>query len=241
MLRISFLSVCLGVTVGLSMVNANASLVTVEATGSISNITNNFGGLPGASVNDILMVSYTFDTTAPSYGATGQIDYIQPLTSFSYRINNGSVYSYAAFSGTVDPVTQLGVQNVISLRNEWSGGSVVYNVRADDLNSTSSSGIRFELSTYYLSLSGNDPGILANTSIDSIPDIDALFAAPDPFNSAVAQMTIEARNGNSTDRFTVGQLTSLSIVSVTPVPIPAAVWLLGGGFAAMFGFARRVK
>ena len=241
MLRISLVSICLGVTVGLSMVTANASLVTVEATGSISSVTNNFGRLPSASINDTLMVSYTFDTTAPSYGATGQIDYIQPLTSFSYRINTGSVYSYAAFSGTVDPVTQVGVQNIISLRNQWSGGSVVYNVRADDLDSTSSSGIGFNLSTYYLSLSGSDPGILADTSIDSVPNIDALFAAPDPFNSTFAQMIIEARNGGSTDRFTVGRLTNLSIVSITPVPTPAAVWLLGSGIAAMFGFARGGK
>ena len=237
MLRNSLGAICLGVSIGLSMVNANAALVTVEATGSISSITNNLGGLPSASINDTLRVSYTFDTTAPSHYATGTTDYLSPLTSFSYQINNGSVYSYAAFTGPWDPLTQLGVQNTISLKNEL-GGSIVYGVRADDLNSTTSTGIRFSLGTHYLAFSGANPGILADTSINSIPNLNALFAAPDPYNYTSAQMAIEARNGGSTDRFTVGRLTNLSIVSVTPVPIPAAVWLLGSGLAAMFGFVR---
>ncbi len=39
----------------------------------------------------------------------------------------------------------------------------------------------------------------------------------------------------------IGMLKDLGYTEITAVPVPAAIWLLGSGFMAMFGFARKQK
>lgn len=226
-----------GIVTSLLSFCANAELVTVEAKGTISSITNNFGGLASGAVGDTLVVDYTFDTSIPAYKATGTSSYYGAITSFSYRINNNTI-SYQALTRPNDPVTQIGLANDISLANQ-KGGSVMYRAEAYELASTTNTGVKVSLDTYYFWSLGNDPGIIANTSITSLPDLAALYAAPDQYGNTSSAMSISSRNGLSTDSLKVNHLSSLAFVPVAPVPITSAIWLLGSGIVGMFATARR--
>ena len=225
----------LGVLTSLLSVSANAELVTVEATGTVSRITNHFGGVASAAVGDTLVLNYTFNTSVPAHRASGTYSYYDSIVSFSYRVNN-STNSYLAFAGPADPVTQLGLGNEIALKNE-QGGSVLYLAGANDINSTTNTGVKFALNTYYLWFGAGDPGILANTSITSLPDLAALYAAPNNAGATRATMSISAGNGTFTDSLSVDHLSSLSVIA--PVPVPGAIWLLGSGIVGLMATARR--
>ena len=69
----------------------------------------------------------------------------------------------------------------------------------------------------------------------SNPDLLALFNG----GSGVQTLTYQFGASKSlTDLFTDGESTSFS-GNITPVPVPAAVWLFGSGLLGLVGIARR--
>ncbi len=57
------------------------------------------------------------------------------------------------------------------------------------------------------------------------------------FDSTVGELTFD----NDGNLYTIDNVDNLSIIKLSAVPIPAAIWLFGSGLIGLIGIARRKR
>lgn len=221
--------------------NFTGGLVVTDPLGTI--ITNN--GSPVTAVAARL----TYDTIS-GVGSSGL------AITMSGFMGSGATFhdiSMTHVSGssliTGRALVDWGGNTNMPLHIEWNAtglfNAINYGLQAGDIISGSN---------LYRDINGNgvgDPGEFLTNVSSATPYSDILqrqqgyhsLQGPAPMAATSGSMGLDNTTGLGGVRgyIDIGSGNSMHVVSVTPVPIPAAVWLFGSGLLGLFGVASRRK
>jgi hypothetical protein len=238
-------SLILALAVGLFAHSVSASVVTYRFQGQVTGSSGIFSGQPSLDVSG----TFSFDTqlqdlyTGPPSGANGYQDdaffnYWSPngplTSSFVATLDYGSVH----LSLSSPPAPGVGVASLWFTNNALCGtgpcleDQVYYQVRPDlPAGTVRDFHLKFlDRKTDTTRPNGIPDGVLDNTTNGGQTILGSLNPAAFSFMHEGAWIENNAGNGDGTLLFNVTQ--------VTPVPIPAALWLLGSGLVGLLGAAR---
>ena len=151
------------------------------------------------------------------------------------------VWDATGLFNAIDYGLQAG--DVISGTNLKRGGVVIYDVQSA---TPASDGTDTGLSGFL----NQGPAPLAvttlNTSTLCTPGVDCLYnalsgGAPFTDDGIAGSPMVDGPFPGLNVNFDIGSGNSLKVVSVSAVPVPAAVWLFASGLVALVGFARRER
>ncbi len=192
---------------------ANAAMVTVDVTGTISQINSN--DIFGAGVGDTWMLSYSYDTdTAVDTNSDGNVGLYFLGTPMSFTLGGVTYTSPDSISAVQLVNDTAGVDGYIS----GTAGTFSAN-GLDNL-----SGL--------IMLTDTDASVFGD---DSLP---LSFALSDFENT----MFNFGGSAAGVFGGVLGSIDSITFSSdVSPVPIPGAIWLFGSALAGLFGFKLRQR
>jgi hypothetical protein len=225
-------SLLLATAICLAATSANAALVTWRVTGVITAADDDDGLLPVPSVGETTMsVDYTFEDSTPDLeNDPNQGMYFNALRNVNLTVGAYSASFVPALSGNT-------FANLISIQNDrFIGGSNTidqFGVYGARMPQPPSNGIQTE---FAMTWNAHSAFLLDPLSSDSTPSTppDPLFFSLPAFFWTVDEYSdgaLVARDSVRAFAF------SHSIIS--PVPLPAAAWLLLSGVGALGGFAHR--
>lgn len=206
-----------------------------------STLTYNDASETGSSVGLTIENFDTFGATATIYDVSLQrhgdtnlvVGNMLADWNISYGVPLSMVWDATGLFNAIDMGLQAG--DVISGTYLKRNGSII----ADVGSATPASDV--------LGL-GQGPAPLAvtnwNTSALCTPGIDCMgnaLSGGAPFidDGVAGSPMIDGPFPGLNVNFDIGSGNSLTVISVSEVPVPAAVWLLGSGLAALLGFSRR--
>ncbi|MBC7788729.1 MAG: hypothetical protein H7Z74_02175 [Anaerolineae bacterium] len=194
---------------------AHAEIVTFRATGTISIVDSNDGFLPIIGrVGDAYTLDYSFDTQTP--GRSGSW-YDGALTQVTLQVGASTIS------------VPLGINDIVVANDSPSMAGMLedfYRVQTDSVGDSLRTSLSLSLYTI-----GWQPTLLTGNSLSSEPP-DISLARSRGFGFSVS-------NGPSgglyrSDSFS-GDIESLT--RLTPVPVPAAAWLLVSGLVFLRRFS----
>lgn len=207
--------------------SANAEMVTFRAEGVIDQVASDNALLPfAAAVGDLFSIVYSYDTSSPDLDSWGDPTFGQ-YSSVSAPV----ILTVGAGSFTYQPdFTQINVFND-------SGYVPQENHRFDVSLSQESFGVTGVVAAAFLSLQASGTGPLSTGLIgDSLP-VDALDPARFEYSGLIFEF-FDVVNGSAVSVDTVWVNVD-SIERITPVPLPAAAWLLLSGLAGVAAAGQR--
>lgn len=196
-------------------------------------------------------VDFYYDDAQPGIAAFGSITavgdsvFAQPTSFFAEAANAGGSDSFSAL-GTVTVVAKAGYSfDLVQVGQQGdytlSGTGAAVSVSAD-LDVTDSTNAATTVTAPLVSTS--DFTLQGTNSWDSLASVDLGTAFWNGVTSIDLTLDVllnasTTSNGESAridNKFTGGGLVT---VMTSPVPVPAAIWLFGGGLGLLAGFARR--
>ena len=227
---------------------AQAAIYSINYTGSfvaILDAAGNPGGSfsPGAGVNigDTYSGNFSFDTdqAMPTVSPPGP-----PPGGADYDFGSGTVQPIFTVNGTrtVDLTPKIGL-TVVDNADTTIGPFVTEayiqgGMRLAGINPFPTSADLLILYTDVMDFDANPATLSEIVLVTLDPNGAALSGTniPNPLTPLSNSFFIylESENG-------VAKAAGIGLPAVTPVPIPAAVWLFGSGLLGLIGFARRKK
>jgi hypothetical protein len=221
--------------------NFTGGLVVTDPLGAI--VTNN--GSPVTPVAAML----TYDTVS-GLGGSGLAITMSGFMGSSVTFHDISMTHLSGSNLiTGQALVDWGGNTNMPLHIEWNAtglfNAINYGLQAGDIISGTN---------LYRDTNGNgvgDPGEFLTNVSSATPYSDGLqrqqgyrsLQGPAPMAATSGSMGLDSTTGLGGVRgyIDIGSGNSMHVVSVTPVPIPAAVWLFGSGLLGLFGVASRRK
>lgn len=227
------------ITIGLFLVLttqiSNAAIITVDYSGTI-----NFDSGLSSDLQTLLPVgtsftgSYTYDSSSAATQIYNSNDY-----SYTGIVSDFSIYFdsyYASLEGTGmrfqnDTPTDTYLVAGGAYHPEASTNIDTNIVLSNYVSETINSG--YHLYTMRLDITDNSGNMLSDALLSqSVPDLTGTST------SFMLEFKLDCCTGRTT---VYGSIDSLSIASISTVPIPSAIWLFGSGLVGLIGVARRKK
>ena len=189
---------------------ANAAIVTVDWSGMVTSTPID----PVVAIGDAITGSFSYDNTTVGGIPLGP-------TAFSYSTNHISSFLVNSLSGSRDD------QNIVIFDN--SGGADGVQSRGLAGGYTGSTLASNSVTQIFIQFGDTSGAVFSGTTLPSTLN-DANFDLKSGFLSLSGFSSTADRINFNVTSFTT---------SVAPVPVPAAVWLMGSALAGLVGFKRK--
>jgi len=205
--------------------SANATTVSINYSGVVYSVADTGSNSP-ISLGEPVTGSIIIDTVDlfSSTGDAAHMDYVysgaSTYGSFN-TVNNGSIGSSSAFIG-IDNNIVLGSGTMI---DDYYVGGFSSDFVWDNVLNTPVSGMQFALRLAFPS------NALNSTELD----FNTLFNLSNPIHT---EIWMAGYGGSGLTFEALASLDSMN-VTISSVPVPAAVWLFASGLLGLVGFARR--
>jgi len=203
---------------------AHSALITYEFEGTFNSGNSLFG------VGDTFTGSYTFESTS-----TATSSHPAPsLNTQTIAINNslpGTVWKIDVSSSTISDFSVSGTFGVISVGDNTATFGDRYSVTLSAPGGMLPGGLGlnyFQIDLQDLTSNGAD--MLADNAFQSLPNLALASYGGGRFFAS-----------GDTGGCTQCSFTLTSLTGVSPVPVPAAVWLFGTALLGLSGFGKRRK
>lgn len=190
---------------------ASAALIRVDFGGSLTEVDATLANT--FAIGNSFSGSYLFDSDAIDTGNTA----------------GGGTYAAMNYSVTINGYSATASQGEIETSLPSNGGDTYLSRSRGSVVGGTVDG-KFPISSVLI-LQDNDKNIIQ-------PDILPVTLDLDEFETQLFAFGFGDTANGDNNRELIGSLTSLSF---TPVPVPAAVWLMGSGLLGLLGIARRKR
>lgn len=207
--RIGFLFAALGLAASLS---ANATPVTVQVNGTITSISDPNGLFPSAAIGETLSLTYVIDDVGIDIGSSPGLGRYASAYTMDFQVGD--------------------VSGTLGTGGGFNGMSILDNYLNQDGWFMNFNGPSTGLGLYNADIAFSGPESVWN-STSFLPYVDtALFNT----GSNTGSMFLGNWYGNPNSFLITATITSMSPIS--PVPLPAAAWLLLSGLGGLGAVAR---
>ena len=211
-------------------------------------------GIVAAGAHADTIADWTFDSTAPAtagpfspeVGAGAASGFHASTTTYSAPVGNGSAHSFSSNGWSVGDYYQFRVSttNLQNVQLSWDQTGSTTGPKDFELQ-YSVNGTSFSDLLSYSILANSDPNAWSSTGAPK-----AMFT----FTQDLSSLSILDNQSNVYFRLVDRDTTALRgdtvasggtdrvdnvIITASPVPVPAAIWLLGSGLFGLAGLRRR--
>lgn len=184
--------------------------------------------------------SFTFDADAPDANNSGTVGFYNgAIQSLSLSVTKPITADTYRFGLDLSGSSGRPVQNAIMINASGTTANQSYVLSASVANQVPAGpiidGNDFFAREFYINLLRPSGSVFATDALPETPPARNLFSLYSAATNPSGQFRLVFA-GSDGDYTIIGNLTSLS---VSAVPIPAAVYLFGSGVAAIAAFARR--
>ncbi len=185
--------------------------------------------------------SFTFDSNVPDSNGSGTIGlYNGAIQSLSFSVAKPITADAYQFGLDLSGSSGRTVQNAIAVNASGATLNQSYVLSASVQNHVPAGpivdGDNFFAREFFINLASPSSSVFATDALPETPPDSTLFGLYSAATNPHGQFRVVFSSGSHGDYTIIGNLASLS---VSAVPIPAAVYLFGSGLAAVAAFARR--
>lgn len=221
--------------------HAYAATVTVNLTGYVTSVSGIAVGNGFFNVGSAINYNLTFEETASLYPASTVDSFSHSVSSFSatvggYDFAGDNGRAFARNNGVVSGIFGGSPYDQFTLtHNDLARNQTFYFLNRNDFTSSDGQVGGRPLANASLTMQTTDTSFVSGVDFNAAI-FQALAANPSYLGLMDFSLYFDTTPVGTVDGLVLGKFTS---ITVTTVPVPAAMWLLGSGVVGLFGFARR--